>query len=146
MFQLDLVTRMILGAHLRDHKRFDLASVRNMRTCAQIHHRSTAVHSGGCAIGDLCFDNVLLVLVVLQQYRRQYLYLSRRRGDNTHREHLKQRLLWHNETFKLLLFFDGAFRNFLEGGIIRSRDSPDVHEICNREHKLECYLSSMAIS
>jgi hypothetical protein len=36
-----------------------------MRASAKVDHGSAAVDSGGCAVGDLGVDEILLVLVVL---------------------------------------------------------------------------------
>lgn len=50
---------------LRDHEGLDPASVGNMGTYAEVHHRSATVDSRGGAVGNFSLNDVLLVLVVL---------------------------------------------------------------------------------
>lgn len=52
-------------AYLGDHERLDLARVRDMRANTEVDHRTAAVYRGRLAVGNLGFNEVLLVLVVL---------------------------------------------------------------------------------
>lgn len=56
--------------YLSDHEGFNFSSMGNMWANAEIDHRTTAVYSGGGAIGNFGFDEVFLVFIVLQQSMR----------------------------------------------------------------------------
>jgi len=81
-----------------DHECLDFSGVGDMRADAEINHGATAVDSRGGAVGDLGFDEVLLVLVVV--------------------EHFEELLLGHDETLELLLVLDGTLGKLLEGGVV----------------------------
>jgi hypothetical protein len=51
--------------HLRDHERFDLARVRDMRADTEIDHGATSVHRRRRSIRYLRCDEVLFVFIVL---------------------------------------------------------------------------------
>lgn len=51
--------------YLGDHEGLNLAGMRDMGTDTKINHRSAAVYGGGGAIGDLGFNKIFLVFVVL---------------------------------------------------------------------------------
>jgi hypothetical protein len=52
-------------AYFRDGNGLNSTGVGNMRTETEINERTTSVDGGRRSIGDLVFDVVLLVLVVL---------------------------------------------------------------------------------
>jgi hypothetical protein len=51
--------------HFGDHERFNSASVWDMRPKAKIDHGTTAIDSGRGSIGNLGFEKMDFVLVVL---------------------------------------------------------------------------------
>jgi hypothetical protein len=53
-------------ADLGDHESFDLAGVWDMGTNAQVDHWPATVDSGGRTIGNLRFNKILFVFVVLR--------------------------------------------------------------------------------
>lgn len=82
---------------------------------AKVDHGTAAVDSGGGAIGNFRLDELFLVLVVLWRMSD-----GRIKCDFvcTYAEHLKQSLLWHHETFELLLLLDRQLGDLLEGGVV----------------------------
>jgi hypothetical protein len=55
-----------MHANLGNHERLDFSSVRDVRSNAQIYHRSTTVNSRRRAIGNFGLNEVSLVFIILQ--------------------------------------------------------------------------------
>jgi hypothetical protein len=60
-----------MHANLGDHERLDFPSVGDVRSNAQIDHRSTTVNSRGRAIGNFSLNEVFLVFIILQMYHQR---------------------------------------------------------------------------
>lgn len=95
--------------NLRNHERFDLARMRDMRADTQIDHRATAIHSRGSAVGYLRLDEIFLVFVILRAYESMFCLTI----EKTYPEHLEQVLFRDNEPLKLLLLLDSAITQLL---------------------------------
>jgi hypothetical protein len=63
--------RDLMHANLGDHERLDFASVGDVRSNAQIDHRSTTVNSRRRAIGNFSLNEVSLVFIILQMYHQR---------------------------------------------------------------------------
>lgn len=59
-----------MHANLGDHERLDFSSVGDVRSNAQIDHRSTTVNSRRRAIGNFSLNEVSLVFIILQMYHQ----------------------------------------------------------------------------
>jgi hypothetical protein len=77
--------------------------VRNVRTKAQINKGATSIDSGRSIIWDLVLDDMLLVRIVL--------------------EHFKKVFLGNNKTFKGLLFLDSLVSECLNRRVIQLGNS-----------------------
>lgn len=60
-----------MHANLGDHERLDLSSVGDVRSNAQIDHRSTTVNSRRGAIRNFGLYEVSLVFIILQMYHQR---------------------------------------------------------------------------
>lgn len=100
------VTQEVRGRVFQDGKGFDAARVRKVRAPAEIDQGSTSVHRRGRAIGDLGFNELNLVLVVL--------------------EHLQEIFLLHFEALEWLFLLDGVFGTRLQVFVITGRDKSRV--------------------
>ena len=63
--------RDLIRANLGDHERLDFSSVGDVRSNAQIDHRSTTVNSRGRAIRNFSLNEVSLVFIVLQIHHQR---------------------------------------------------------------------------
>jgi hypothetical protein len=86
---------------LHDGKGFDAACMGDMRACAEIDERATAVDGGASAVGDFVFDEVHFVFAVL--------------------EHFQQDCLGEIKTLEGLFLLDGRLGNLLQRLVIFSR-------------------------
>ena len=59
-----------MHANLSDHERLDFPSVGEVRSNAEIDHRSTTVNSRRRAIRNFSFNEVSLVFIILQMYHQ----------------------------------------------------------------------------
>jgi hypothetical protein len=60
-----------MHANLGDHERLDFSSVGDVRSNAQIDHRSTTVNSRRRAVGNFSLNEVSLVFIILHMYHHQ---------------------------------------------------------------------------
>jgi len=60
-----------MHANLGDHECLDFSSVGDVRSNAQIDHRSTTVNSRRRAIGNFSLNEVSLVFIVLQMHHQR---------------------------------------------------------------------------
>lgn len=109
--------------YLSDHEGFNFSSMGNMWANAEIDHRTTAVYSGGGAIGNFGFDEVFLVFIVLHQSMRMKSWYEKRR---TYIKHLKQLFLRYHKSLELLLFLDRTLGHLFESWIVGVRDWPEL--------------------
>jgi hypothetical protein len=60
-----------MHADLSNHERLDFSGMGDVRSNAQIDHRSATVNSRSRAIGNFSLDEVFLVFIVLQMYHQR---------------------------------------------------------------------------
>jgi hypothetical protein len=65
------MNRDLMHANLGDHERLDFSSVGDVRSSAQIDHRSTTVNSRRRAIRNFSLNEVSLEFIILQMYHQR---------------------------------------------------------------------------